>query len=558
MPNASEEGLSTIELTLRFEEAERAALNELSRTVGWGEYDVPTQALIRLTRDPLAGVRRFAEPAYTVIQEFATQDALLASVPSLDVVYLPAERRLLPSNVAGVDLNQLSDRVSRQATYNARRTVEQYGRLDDAEFEQFAKALSVAAQLGSDPDEDEDAESLGGSVSWEQLEQTANNLIGPKRLLPLTRHHAESLRIRTPDGNFHGVQDLSSGERQALIIISRILRAGSKRSVVLIDEPDAYLHPHLSRRLAVALQESVGAAGQLIVATHSPSVLDALSPSSILRLSHDEAPRPISDEEERLDVYRSAGFRASALTQSDLLLVVEGQTDVGLLPLLLPELSRATLRPAGGRSSVFKDVKALSPLELPCAGVVDRDVLAPTVPTDVEPLIVIWPSADLEGVLLSSDECLQVMLDRGLIKTEYRSLAALKAVLQELLEDYEENTVAELAQRQLRDSNNDKWPTPRGQQPVERLRAAIGNLSAPTSQDLDAALAAARSAWTQAAPDLFTIVRGKYILGSFADRVSEVRSGPALLEAVALAQPSPDGLEGLKTLVGALLEPPAA
>ena len=47
--------------------------------------------------------------------------------------------------------------------------------------------------------------------------------------------------------------DLSSGERQALIIISRVLRAGAGHSVVIIDEPDAYLHPNLSQRLIQAL-----------------------------------------------------------------------------------------------------------------------------------------------------------------------------------------------------------------------------------------------------------------------------------------------------------------
>ena len=94
--------------------------------------------------------------------------------------------------------------------------------------------------------------------------------------------------------------------------------------LVLIDEPDAYLHPHLSQRLIDALTEAVGESGQLIVATHSPSILDRLPASSILRLSHGSAPRLVADEDERLELYRAAGFRASALTQSDLLMIVEG------------------------------------------------------------------------------------------------------------------------------------------------------------------------------------------------------------------------------------------
>lgn len=51
-------------------------------------------------------------------------------------------------------------------------------------------------------------------------------------------------------------------------------RAGAGRTVVVIDEPDAHLHPNLSRRLMRVLEQGVGPDGQLIIATHSPAILD--------------------------------------------------------------------------------------------------------------------------------------------------------------------------------------------------------------------------------------------------------------------------------------------
>lgn len=417
--SCSADDFAEVSVRLEITDTERSALQQFSHAMNWGDASPPESFSVIIRQNPLAGTQRDSAPAMPVLTHFAQQAPLLQAQPSLDVLFLPAERRLLPASTTGIDLNQLSDALAMQMTVNARGSVQSYGRLDDSEFEQFAKALCVAAQLADDPDDQPAGERP--RIEWDVFVETVNSLIAPKRLLPLTKRHPENLRIATSDGYQHAVQDLSSGERQALIIISRILRAGSGHSVVLIDEPDAYLHPHLSRRLALALEQAVGPDGQLIVATHSPAVLDTVSPSSIIRLSHTDAPRLVVDESERLEVYREAGFRASALTQSDLLVITEGDSDATLLPLLLPDLARATLRSAGGRSSVLADVARLRPYALPVLGVVDGDVLPPAVPGVLADLIIVWEAGDIEGMFLSDDAALEVMVERGLVKSPYDS-----------------------------------------------------------------------------------------------------------------------------------------
>src|SRR3954451_13666017 len=106
-----------------------------------------------------------------------------------------------------------------------------------------------------------------------------------------------------------------------------------------------------------ALETGIGDRGQMIVATHSPPILDSLSPSAIVRLGYNERPRLVADEAERLDLYRREGFRASALTQSDVLVISEGESDVALLSLQFPQLARAALRSAGGRARVVREVE---------------------------------------------------------------------------------------------------------------------------------------------------------------------------------------------------------
>lgn len=536
---------SSLDVHMRLTLRERQALEEFSVAVSWGKPEIPEDVVVGMTRHPTAGLRRTSTPSYTVLQNAWAHQQFVQSQPSLNVVYLPAERRLLAPGTQGIDLNQLSEVMAWQKTAEPRNAVQNYGRLDDQEFEGFAKALCVAASLPSEIDGDTHAPEA--RTRWSEFQETVNAIIAPKKLLPLTREHPEQLRIETPSGDTHPVQDLSSGERQALIIISRVLRAGVGHTLVLIDEPDAYLHPHLSQRLVQALERGVGADGQLVVATHSPAVLDGLAPSSIIRLSHDERPRLVADEGERLDLYRAAGFRASTLTQSDLLMVAEGESDAPLLHLLFPDLARAAIRAAGGRARVLREVEQLAPYELPVLGVVDRDILAPSPPEKIRDLIIVWPTGDIEGVFLSDPAALEIMIARGLVKSEYQSVEALQSVLQGLLDSQRDNVVAELAQRRLRESMAWDWPTPKGDQPIERLCNAVRALRPVSADECTEAIAAAERTWDEQTPDSkWQLVRAKYIANHFASRATEMRSGRALLEAVARERPNLAGLQELR------------
>jgi AAA domain, putative AbiEii toxin, Type IV TA system len=376
LPSAVGETIEEVRVDIRLSDDERAAVQNLNEAMGWTNA-VPNQFTAIASQNPVAGLNFAAEPSIPVLTHMFGAEEFLQRTPSLNVIYLPAERRLVAESQPGIHLNELNELIAWQKTREPRQAVRNYGQLDDQEFERFAKALCVADSLGDEP---ETSASADTRVPWSEFLATVNALIAPKALLPLTRKHPDELRILTPSGATHGVRDLSSGERQALIIVSRVLRAGGAGRVVLIDEPDAYLHPNLSRRLMQALERGIGDVGQLIVATHSPSVLDSLSPRAILRLGHDQPPRQIADEPDRLELYRSAGFRASVLTQSDLLVITEGKSDVDLLSLAFPDLARAATRSAGGRHAVIKEVEQLRPYDLPVVGVVDRDVLAPNVP----------------------------------------------------------------------------------------------------------------------------------------------------------------------------------
>ncbi|GBE67278.1 hypothetical protein MFM001_37400 [Mycobacterium sp. MFM001] len=538
-------------LEVELDQTDRDALVAFSEEVGWGSPEIPETVELTATRSDMVGTQRAAKPAVTALEQFGTHQALLQIAPNLNPMYLPAERRLLPAGTAGIDLAQLAEAFAYQQTAQSRAAIQNYGRLDDQEFEQFAKALCVADRLDDDPDE-EPAPPLS-RVEWPEFVETVNALLHPKKLLPLSKQHPDQLRIQLANGDVHAVPDLSSGERQALVIMSRVLRAGAGHSVVLVDEPDAYLHPNLSRRLIEALESGTGHTGQLILATHSPAILDRIPTDSIVRLDYDSAARRVANESGLIELYKTTGFKASALTQSELLVVTEGDSDDVVLKALFPSLARAAVQQGQGRRGVLQRVKHLLEYDVPVVGLVDRDVEPPTLDAVLEPHVCILPTADLEGAFLSDDAALQVMVDQRYAKAEYRDVEALRAIRDSLYAAKRDNTIAELAQRELRDSFGIQWPSSRADDALNLLRATSSPPSNPTTADIEAAIQRASDRWAEHATKPWKLVRGKYILGQFTRTCTNWTKGSTLLEAVAGQQPKLTALQEFEQKIDTLL-----
>ncbi len=528
-------------VTILLSHKERSILESLAREMGWSglSIDAPA-ATMEITRMGLSGTVRFNCHEIPPIQTLLQAESFLANIPSLDVVYLPAERRFIPQAQLAVDLTVLTDEM----TYQKRRTSRSTslsGRLDDDDFEAYAKALCFAGSL---PSESGSADTPDGSPSkWDEFKSAVDILLHPKSLMPLTRENPTNLRIEVPGGATHAVSELSSGERQALLIASRVFQASEYRRTIIIDEPDAYLHPTLSSKLLAALRVGMDGENQLIVATHSPAILDSVAPSGIIRLYHDREPQVLASEEGRLDLYRAAGFRASTLTQANILVIAEGDFDQNILPKLAPNLAAAGFRGVGGRSAVLNSLASLGDYQLPVIGVVDADVKAPAVPEGIDGICHVWPAADIEGVLLSSDEFLDSAIGGALVNQKFRSIESLKEVLAGLLLQMKNSAVSEIAQRIVRQNDPFDWPTPKGNDPIGRLRAIAGPSPRLSLESLEEAISEAEIIWQNALPDPWGLVRGKWIISKFLEKTSPIRSGAAFLEAVAMRQPQVPAIE---------------
>lgn len=75
---------------------------------------------------------------------------------------------------------------------------------------------------------------------------------------------------------------LSSGHKIALLTMARLIEAVEERTLVLLDEPEAHLHPPLLSALMTAISDlMIDRNGVAVVATHSPVVLQEVPRSCV-------------------------------------------------------------------------------------------------------------------------------------------------------------------------------------------------------------------------------------------------------------------------------------
>lgn len=114
---------------------------------------------------------------------------------------------------------------------------------------------------------------------------------------------------------------------------NRISEYSNEVSILCVEEPEAYLHPHQQRELARYLCQILK--GQVILTSHSPYIVCEFSPNSIMRLYKDDQETKVASDgcssviEEGFDGF---GYRMSVIPAeaffADCVILVEGQSEL--------------------------------------------------------------------------------------------------------------------------------------------------------------------------------------------------------------------------------------
>ncbi|MGB3509819.1 MAG: AAA family ATPase [Microcoleaceae cyanobacterium] len=140
--------------------------------------------------------------------------------------------------------------------------------------------------------------------------------------------------------------DCGTGVSQILAILYVVIKA-SEPKIIIIDEPQSFLHPNLIRKLIDIFKEF--SHHQYFIATHSPTVISAANPQTILQLSYSdgETKTKIIDSKETIQLrslLKELGVSLSDVFGADAILWVEGPTEEMCFPLILQKFGSHLIR----------------------------------------------------------------------------------------------------------------------------------------------------------------------------------------------------------------------
>ena len=164
------------------------------------------------------------------------------------------------------------------------------------------------------------------------------------------------------------------------------------RTLLLIDEPELYLHPQAIEQVRLALKTLAGQGYQVIFATHSPLMIDTEDIGNTLiicktfeRGTHtrkrltDAITETMSDAPSQARILFELG-NSSKILFSDRVLIAEGPTEEKLLPDIFHRIKGYTLSARklalvgiGGSGNMAKVMQILDAIGIPAKALVDLD-----------------------------------------------------------------------------------------------------------------------------------------------------------------------------------------
>lgn len=164
------------------------------------------------------------------------------------------------------------------------------------------------------------------------------------------------------------------------------------KGLILLDEPEAFLHPPHAKRLAAVVAEETSPQSQIFLATHDEIFLRALLDVSgdrvvVARLTRAGSKNRISilNSSEIIRLWTDPILRTSNILSAlfhDVAIVCEGDSDVRFYGAMLEAMFGEVAIPdmqffhLGGKDRIFVVAQALRAIHVPVVAIVDIDIIA--------------------------------------------------------------------------------------------------------------------------------------------------------------------------------------
>lgn len=231
--------------------------------------------------------------------------------------------------------------------------------------------------------------------SESKLNELTNSIIkhnGLKfSLLPSNRQNIyKKMSLLLDDGIESELEFKGSGIQSAVIISMFKLYADLKigSAILLIEEPESFLHPHANRHMAKVLNSISKEEGlQVIFTTHSPYYLtdSEFDGITLVKKSGSETVKcqPSFEGINKTKLRKEMDVNNLELFFADKVVLVEGETEKILLPYLSPKINsdydfdrnNISIIDVGSKSNFLIYLKLLKTYEIECYLIIDNDIL---------------------------------------------------------------------------------------------------------------------------------------------------------------------------------------
>ncbi|MFP1155721.1 AAA family ATPase [Mycobacterium sherrisii] len=336
---------------------------------------------------------------------------------------LPANRLVPNTQSPSVDLAMLShERVDQERIQMLDQFINQRAPMSLPSVGSYLVTLDYQNFLAT-------RQNLDVTDDYQVLQAAFDSATGKSLLLPqYDPSRGSNIEIQIPSGHKHSLGDLSSGEQEMLAMMYFVRRLSASGGILCIDEPEQHLHPTLQAALFEAMK-GLANRSQVLVVSHSVNLIAASPLEGLVQVEAptDENVNQVSrlrDNPARIDLIAALGITPADVFQSDMLLVVEGETDAQWLRALFPvELGRTHIVIAGNALQVMDRHSALEsiPAGLPWLCLRDRDLMSDEERDSLmqqHARLYVWPRRAIESMFLETQLIGSVCRSVGLAHTD--------------------------------------------------------------------------------------------------------------------------------------------